>query len=662
MATLVVNATADFSADILSNIDLIDFTNTVAATASFAAAQFDNTAILDDVTFSGSAASNAIAVTGGSIDASSWQFEDWVFGDTITLTGTGLADTMTGSSLSDVITGGADADELNGGGGNDRFLYLDASDSGGFYESVDGGSGDADKILLDGSFDDLSLLFASITNVEKLVYKTSGFATFGGAAFGTGNITMVTGSSGVDELEVRGSIIDLSAVTFRHWTGDTGSGPRDFIFAYGLGSTSDTITGSSLADLVHGFDGDDVLNGGGGDDILYGDEGRDDISGGTGNDTIEYIDAAKLEDGEVIAGDGGTDTLKLHAGAADITYDFTGCIISGMETLSVIGPQPATGTLTVEFMDGQFGFGGISSAILNSPVLIVITAGTIDLSAVDFSGTLSTAATLLTGNSSADVLVGGALTDIIVGGSDVDVMQGKTGDDTFRYVAAGDINGGEFLDGDAGSDTIELSATFTGSADLSVMIINSIEHLAMRGSGQTALLTNPLLNDLDDITGAAGIQTIALTSDSIDLAQLSFISWNSNDKILLTGTAAADAIIGSDESDTITGLGDGDDLTGGRGADIFVFTATTDSTEGSGRDLILDFTQGDDLIDVAAFGTPVDFIAEDSFSGSGTAELRYTVLDDGKTQIVIDADGDSAADSRILLATTFALEADDFIL
>lgn len=224
-----------------------------------------------------------------------------------------------------------------------------------------------------------------------------------------------------------------------------------------MGAADDTIIGSSLGDLIHGFDGDDLLSGGGGNDTLHGDEGRDEIDGGAGDDVIDLDLPAKLEDGETIGGGTGNDTLKLHAATTDISYDFTDCVISSMETLAVTGPLTATATLTLTFAEGQFGFGGIAAAEITAPTIIAISAFVVDLSEVAFSGALSAASTLLTGNSGADVLVGGGLTDIFVGGSDVDVMQGKSKADTFRYSAAAEIASGEVVDGGGGGDTLELA-------------------------------------------------------------------------------------------------------------------------------------------------------------------------------------------------------------
>src|SRR4051812_42103140 len=150
MTTLTVSATTDFSATALNNIDIIDFTNVAAATATFLNTQFNGTAIHDDVSIDGSAGANHIVVNGGSIDASGWTFvAGWSAPDSVTLNGINGADTMVGSAQddtinaglgSDTITGGLGADDLNGGANDDTFVYNAAAElaSG---ESIDGGNG-----------------------------------------------------------------------------------------------------------------------------------------------------------------------------------------------------------------------------------------------------------------------------------------------------------------------------------------------------------------------------------------------------------------------------------------------------------------------------------------------------------------------------------------
>ncbi|MGG5808492.1 carbohydrate-binding domain-containing protein [Falsiroseomonas sp. CW058] len=159
--------------------------------------------------------------------------------------------------------------------------------------------------------------------------------------------------------------------------------------------------------------------------------------------------------------------------------------------------------------------------------------------------------------------------------------------------------------------------------------------------------------------------------------------------VALTGTGGPDRL-----QET---LAFGDVFTGNAGADAFAFgvgvslapfspSAAFQTRLGTGigpgeRDVILDFQQGEDVIDLSAalrFGRRA-FSVDDTFRFIGTAEftgtagaagppqLRYTVAD-GRTILQMDAagtssfSGDGTVDAEIELAGTFALRAADFIL
>ena len=65
----------------------------------------------------------------------------------------------------------------------------------------------------------------------------------------------------------------------------------------------------------------------------------------------------------------------------------------------------------------------------------------------------------------------------------------------------------------------------------------------------------------------------------------------------LVGGSLADTIIGGAGDDTIEGGGGGDVMTGGAGRDTFTFAAG-----GTDGDIITDFTQGEDVLDLTLFG------------------------------------------------------------
>ena len=132
----------------------------------------------------------------------------------------------------------------------------------------------------------------------------------------------------------------------------------------------------------------------------------------------------------------------------------------------------------------------------------------------------------------------------------------------------------------------------------------------------------------------------------------------------LFGGSGNDDLIGGTGVDTLIGGTGGDDLTGGADADVFVYETIADSAlTGIGRDRILDFEQGVDLIDLSALGIQ-DFIFQSAFTGGGTSEVRYQNVGGGaKTLVQIDVDGDGNADSAIIINNAFFnLTEDDFAL
>ncbi len=132
---------------------------------------------------------------------------------------------------------------------------------------------------------------------------------------------------------------------------------------------------------------------------------------------------------------------------------------------------------------------------------------------------------------------------------------------------------------------------------------------------------------------------------------------------LLTGGAGKDKLSGLAGNDTLDGGSGADTLVGGAGADVFDFNSIKETPAGA-RDIIQDFVQGADHIDlrtidastVAVGDQAFSFIAAKSFTGqSGQLSFANHVLSG-------DVNGDKVADFQIYVSGVPALAARDFYL
>ncbi len=206
----------------------------------------------------------------------------------------------------------------------------------------------------------------------------------------------------------------------------------------------------------------------------------------------------------------------------------------------------------------------------------------------------------LRGGNGNDALVGGAGNDLVLGGAGRDSLAGLAGDDTLKGGGMRDLlaggKGNDKMLGQAGND-------------------------AMAGGDGRDLLKGGAGNDV--MAGDAG-----------------------NDR--LAGQRGADVLMGGDGKDTLNGGagddslqgGKGDDrLVGGAGADIFIFDPQ------AGNDVIADFEDTTDLIDVKALGlSPADI----TITAVG-ADTLVTLGNQGAITLVnVDATLISVADDFIL--------------
>lgn len=189
----------------------------------------------------------------------------------------------------------------------------------------------------------------------------------------------------------------------------------------------------------------------------------------------------------------------------------------------------------------------------------------------------------ITGDAVANSLVGGLGNDGLVGGDGNDTLDGGAGDDQLIGGNGDDLmiggSGSDYIDGGAGNDTVSYATSSTWvSSDL-----GGNSHWNGDAAWDNIMNVENIIgsNYADQLTGNAGDN-------------------------LINGGSGNDSINGGAGNDTLIGGFGQDNLTGGAGNDIIRITSMLDSLVGK-ADVITDFMQGQDRIDVSALGfTAID--------------------------------------------------------
>jgi len=502
-------------------------------------------------------------------------------------------------------------------------VFYDDRDKDGFYSIGEGKGGSAEQAGSTATAAATGGYALAVTRAASTVVTLATAETWGvvevDTSGGNAKLDLVDGRlvlssvntrlvSGFTEAELMG-IANLSlrgGVGADHLTGNSGN--NMIVGAWG----NDTLLGEGGHDTLFAGNGDDLLLGGTGNDQLIGGLGNDTLQGGAGNDTLIGNQGADLMDGgegsdlymiegaDIIkdSGLGGFDRAQISApgGMAIAIGDWT-----GVERVSGF-----TGNDTIDASGSSFAFsllgGGGADLLIGGSGNDTIIGGDGDDEEIGGEGN-----DVLVGGLGNDVLYGGAGNDTLIGNQGADIMDGGDGSDLYMIEGADIINDS----GASGFDRAQISAA--GGMALSVGSWTGIERI----NGFTG-------NDTIDATGAT--------------AGHSLNGGEGHD--LLIGGAGNDTLLGGVGDDRLLGGGGNDFLVGGAGADVFVFA------DGFGRDLIRDFVNGTDRIDLSAH----------SLSG-GFDDLTITQWNNFA---VIRADG--AADTILIfdgIAATLGVE--DFI-
>jgi Ca2+-binding RTX toxin-like protein len=289
------------------------------------------------------------------------------------------------------------------------------------------------------------------------------------------------------------------------------------------------------ADQIVGNDGKDIIKAGGGNDIIKGGGGADEIDGGEGRDGVTYEDSTVGVQVSLVTGKG-------HFGTAE------GDTLTRIE--DVYGSQ-LDDTLIGNHKDNTLG-----------------------------------------GLDGDDVLKGGGGDDTLLGGDGDDYME---------------IDGSEdYADGGDGFDTVAVKGSMGLRIDLGTGFIDANSN----GQGYFGAYSN-FTDDrghviphpqgwpeqLENVEGVIGTKY----DDDIYGSHLANSLNGGDGNDLVSGRGGDDLINGGNGNDFIYGGEGKDQLTGGLGQDFFIFISTDDSrfTAGKPEDVITDFQQGQDKIDIS---------------------------------------------------------------
>lgn len=362
----------------------------------------------------------------------------------------------------------------------------------------------------------------------------------------------------------------------------TGTSAADQIF--GL-SGSDSIVGGAGADVIEGGAGADTLNGDADNDILVGGDGSDQLSGGAGADTL---DGGVGDD--ILRGGAGADVAR-YAGSItsyDVWRSGAAVVVRGIEG----GDDTVAGD--VEFYE-------IAGTRYTTSQLIAA------LSNLDGRST-----------SGADYIVEGAGADRVDGLGGQDTIWARSGDDivVFRGTEA-------FVDGGAGRDTLQLSASWRAAADRDSLLSFDLSSASDQSTSASAI-----------VRGFEHFDARASTQD-----------------IGVRGSESANSIQTGAGSDSILGGGGLDVIASGAGDDFVLLAGVERSVRGgSGSDWLV--LSGDDI-------TAVDLSRADQTIGDSASIAEFENVDVTELTRVTSLRGDKQSNTFSVVDASVTIDGGD---
>jgi len=442
-----------------------------------------------------------------------------------------------GTAQSDYYYNTPGAVAMAGGLGNDVYTVDNAGDI--ITENANEGT---DKVLSSVSY---SLSVGD--NIENITLTGFGNLNAGGnelnnVLFGNSGSNILTGGAGDDTYHVRGS----------NWGNDTvieaAGGGTDTIVSdsnfnlLAKGANVENLTLVGNARIAVGNNDNNVLTGTAGDNILNGKGGADTMIGGLGNDIYVVDDAGDtiVEVDTTLRGN--TDTVYT---SVNLDLNTNAAFVENVEFM--------VGSLTVTGNDSD----NIYSVSDTSNTIIEAFGGGNDTLQSSVTNSLSFGDNIenitLTGSANIDA-GGNELNNVLKGNNGSNLLAGGDGNDTYYVYGSGWGNDTVVEGAAGGTDTVISNSSFNLTAKGA-----NVENLVLTGSAYYGIGNA----DNNEITGSAG-------------------------RNVLNGKAGDDRLDG--------GFGN-DILYGDSGADTFVFGGILNR---GNRDVILDFTPGEDTIELSA--------------------------------------------------------------
>lgn len=353
-------------------------------------------------------------------------------------------------------------------------------------------------------------------------------------------------------------------------------------------------------------------------------------------------------------------------------------------TFNVAAAEP---NATATFSAGSFGSGVLNNVLITGDAkqnIIIVdmpTTGSFSAAGWQFSNWTSPDFVAIKGTNGADIITGpsspGAMI-LLRGDAGADILYAGTSGTTFEYVASDDIKVGEQIFGSAQTDRVRIFSSASGTNyNLSLVKMTSVEVLTFEGGVLDGIASVTLAGSqfgagsITQISDAAIFhEALTVKGAAVDLSGVTFFSWtNGDDSISIVGTRKANTLIGSSEDDDIVGGRGRDNLTGGGNDDNFIFKSKFDSLKGAThRDVIQDFAQGSDLIDLHTIDAKANKAGNQTFHfidakhfHHKSGELHF-VTKSGFLLAEGDVDGDGKADFQIEVHGPATLLASDFVL